>query len=304
MAITSKNQINREDAKNVKNSKRADFLTSRSLRLRGERSSRSAFTLIEVLIVIGVILILIGLLFAGMKQWQANANRQVTLQRMQMLQGMMGELEAQGPNQFRTQWFMTAGPLSATTYCNVLADNAPVPPPPPPGYTFTNEPPFSATASTLGVDNRMQAIDDTAGGIMFQLSVLPNNAKALQSLPSNVMAAFVAQIPIPSGSPTQLPSTLTPGSLAAWVPTPPIPSGATSFGPVVLDGWGNPIIFVPAGGLSNVYVNCNTSNPTLLTIPNVPGVSIQSPDHRPFWASAGPDGDFVRGDDNIYSFSP
>jgi hypothetical protein len=23
---------------------------------------------------------------------------------------------------------------------------------------------------------------------------------------------------------------------------------------------------------------------------------------RPFWASAGPDGDFAKGDDNIYSF--
>ena len=29
---------------------------------------------------------------------------------------------------------------------------------------------------------------------------------------------------------------------------------------------------------------------------------IRSPDNRPFWASAGPDGDFRTGDDNMYSF--
>ena len=29
---------------------------------------------------------------------------------------------------------------------------------------------------------------------------------------------------------------------------------------------------------------------------------IRSPDNRPFFASAGPDGDFSKGDDNLYSF--
>ena len=29
---------------------------------------------------------------------------------------------------------------------------------------------------------------------------------------------------------------------------------------------------------------------------------IRSPDNRPFWASAGPDGNFCTGDDNMYSF--
>jgi hypothetical protein len=29
---------------------------------------------------------------------------------------------------------------------------------------------------------------------------------------------------------------------------------------------------------------------------------IRSPDNRPFWASAGADGDFRTGDDNMYSF--
>ena len=55
------------------------------------------------------------------------------------------------------------------------------------------------------------------------------------------------------------------------------------------DGWGNPILYVPTGGLSGVTVNGHS-------------VTITSPDNRPFFASAGPDGNFTTGDDNMYSF--
>ena len=67
----------------------------------------------------------------------------------------------------------------------------------------------------------------------------------------------------------------------------------------VSDGWGNPIIYVPAGGLTGVNLGASsTSNG--ITYTNT--VTITSPDNRPFWASAGPDGNFANGDDNIYSF--
>jgi hypothetical protein len=83
--------------------------------------------------------------------------------------------------------------------------------------------------------------------------------------------------------------------------TPP----TTPQAPVVLDGWGNPIIFVPPSGLSNVQVNVDSTIAAYKSTGNATlpqSVTIQSPDGRPFWASAGPDGDFIRGDDNIYSF--
>ena len=96
--------------------------------------------------------------------------------------------------------------------------------------------------------------------------------------------------------------------------------------PLILDGWGNPLIIVPATGLVNVRGNVGTSNGTTsgttITIVNgspssvtsqlVPYPSepyartlppIQSPDNRPFFVSAGPDGDLTTGDDNVYSFS-
>jgi hypothetical protein len=59
--------------------------------------------------------------------------------------------------------------------------------------------------------------------------------------------------------------------------------------PIVLDLWGNPIWFVPAGALSVISANGH---------PHV----VHSPGNRPFFVSAGPDGDFRTGDDNVYSF--
>jgi len=66
---------------------------------------------------------------------------------------------------------------------------------------------------------------------------------------------------------------------------------------VLADGWGNPIIFVPRGGITT-NLGKNSSG----TSYSKPGAIITAPTGRPFWASAGPDGDFSTGDDNIYSF--
>lgn len=96
--------------------------------------------------------------------------------------------------------------------------------------------------------------------------------------------------------------------------------------PMFLDGWGNPIIYIPRPlldpawngawyyryGLGNVSVSGQTRiicNPLTVVYPNAP---TGDPDKlrkleemkafRPFFASAGADGDFSKGDDNIYSF--
>ena len=68
----------------------------------------------------------------------------------------------------------------------------------------------------------------------------------------------------------------TTGASIPWTPN----GGTAGAGVVLLDGWGNPIIFVAPGGL-NVWVKNQT-------LPK----SIASRDSRPFFASAGPDGDF------------
>jgi hypothetical protein len=81
------------------------------------------------------------------------------------------------------------------------------------------------------------------------------------------------------------------------------------------DGWGNPILFVPASGLHVRVLNgASTYKPTdatqnyIIVSPegSVSGNGTATPVvtkiGKPFWASAGPDGDFTKGDDNLYSF--
>lgn len=86
--------------------------------------------------------------------------------------------------------------------------------------------------------------------------------------------------------------------------------------PVMLDAWNNPIIFVPGTGLRVLLYNGKSKYEAsdvdqiaiivspegkVEKLPNFPPRVVQV--GRPFFASAGPDGDFSKGDDNLYSFS-
>ena len=78
-------------------------------------------------------------------------------------------------------------------------------------------------------------------------------------------------------------------------------------GAVLLDGWANPILLVPAAGLKvNIVDASGTLQPyvvrttgTILATGTIPNPSAAD---RPFFASAGQDGDFSTGEDNVYSF--
>lgn len=97
--------------------------------------------------------------------------------------------------------------------------------------------------------------------------------------------------------------------------------------PILLDAWGNPIIFVPASGLRGVYLGEPAQEFVITSVkvylpsgtgPNVLPDGVVAPNARPFFASAGPDGvfshlygsddtpgtadDISGGDDNLYSF--
>ena len=84
---------------------------------------------------------------------------------------------------------------------------------------------------------------------------------------------------------------------ALVVPTPPTPLPT----PVVLDAWGNPIIFVMGGVLGARPGNAKAA-PADFLIAGGNQFQVHSPDYHPFFASAGPDGDFSKGDDNLYSY--
>jgi type II secretory pathway pseudopilin PulG len=98
----------------------------------------------------------------------------------------------------------------------------------------------------------------------------------------------------------------------------------TAATPMLKDGWGNPIIFVPATGLrvrmlldaSNLLDSAVQSDQKYTRVvtsaglvdPNDPTLNYNTANYRapagvkPFFASAGPDGNFATGDDNVYSF--
>lgn len=78
-----------------------------------------------------------------------------------------------------------------------------------------------------------------------------------------------------------------------------------SVAPILLDAWSNPIIFVPAGGLREVTLS-DEPHFVVTSAKVYPGTELPNdtlaPNARPFFASAGPDGNFAMGDDNLYSF--
>jgi type II secretory pathway pseudopilin PulG len=142
------------------------------------------------------------------------------------------------------------------------------------------------TDSTMSAVNYLQGMHVTYQGKFFSCVVTPTAGTA----------------PVPSGS-------------TPWLDESASPRGA----PILLDGWGNPIIYVPATGLHVKLLNGQgaylpadpSSGPTqeFIIISPEGSVSGNGTAHpqvtrpgRPFFASAGPDGDFTKGDDNLYSF--
>jgi hypothetical protein len=81
----------------------------------------------------------------------------------------------------------------------------------------------------------------------------------------------------------------------------------TSVPPLLADGNGEPILFIPPAGLSNVTVSGQSGAGIIQSDarwhPNSTPTNDQFPNitRTPFFASAGSDRDFTKGDDNAYS---
>jgi len=69
----------------------------------------------------------------------------------------------------------------------------------------------------------------------------------------------------------------------------------------LLDAWRNPILFVPDGFETSAGLPTGTGGLAGVTAGGVAG-TIRSPERKPYFVSAGADGSFLTGDDNIYSF--
>jgi prepilin-type N-terminal cleavage/methylation domain-containing protein len=262
------------------------------------RNRQRGFSLIELMVVIGLIAILGSLLLIGISHLITNGKRQATQLAFQNCQAMYSEYDRVARRHF-----------SSWSDPNQYLANVQIPSP--------------RDVSTTGSDRQGLAVFMTRD-MMGLLRNNPVNAAAMGKLsskafmslpmyPSGTVATWTSQIyPLLSrvqginqdgspmidqnGNPIDFSAIAIPEASGSQVaqPQPPndgfwLASTVDATVPVMIDGWGNPIIFVPSGALGNVTAGGGTG-------------TMKSPDGRPFWASAGPDGIMSQGDDNMYSF--
>jgi prepilin-type N-terminal cleavage/methylation domain-containing protein len=220
----------------------ADSPAARRSSTRASRAVRRGFTLLELLIVMAIMLVLISMLFLGLKYVTKNVKTKDTKTALTTLNTMFTNYE-------QATHLSPNGPAPASSGLS----------PSSPAWSGYIAAPGAITPDTAGVGSL--ALPQYTESVMYLLLTIPDNKKIMDTLPSNKKSNVL---------------------------------GAT---PVLLDGWGEPILFVPGypggnspWGLSGVTTAAGSNQ------------YITSPDKRPFWVSAGPDGNVALGDDNIYSF--
>jgi prepilin-type N-terminal cleavage/methylation domain-containing protein len=284
------------------------------------RRTRGGFTLIELMVVIGIILVLVSIVVIGLRHVNYTAARHETVAELKICADMLKEYES--VNNLAGIEEVAAGrqvPKSGIPASAPLQFQLPV---------YLDQPPTNLNYSGEikngnNGESAIQAVDVAtgAGSDMGDKSDqltprygLPNGSSAVSNTqmvmylllrdPKN--RATLATVPAKRILEGQV---ITPGT-----PAKPFPMDYA----VVLDGWGNPIIYVPRGGL-HVFMPPNDIHGKLqefvVRTSGTTWVGATPPlnlnDH-PFFASAGQDGSFTDslinqnptdyGSDNIYSF--
>jgi prepilin-type N-terminal cleavage/methylation domain-containing protein len=194
-----------------------------------------AFTVIELVVVCAIIAILSSFLFVAYKHVVTDRRISDTKTAMQSLQALLGNYEQathfQRPlpivyaNADTTQWNTDMSGLTTTQLIQFWTG----------GYTGSGEP----AASLINAEQL-----STTGAYPTQLADTICVMYALESIPEN--ATILANIPTNSKK-TIYVSNTSPGP------------GTTTTTPVtlILDGWGNPILFAPADGIYGVMTSAD-----------------------------------------------
>jgi type II secretory pathway pseudopilin PulG len=219
--------------------------SSFGFRVSGFRAKRG-FTVIELLVVMGLIIILAGFLFYAYQHVVTDRKISDTKTSMQALQSLLGNYEQAthyqrplpivyatqdtfAPNPALPSWESAITSLTSANRVQWQLQFWTG------GFTGSGEPAASVlTADALSstVNGYPYQLADTIC-VMYAIESIPENAAILNSLPANLKKTIYVSSTNNAGpgTDTSMPVTL------------------------VLDGWGNPILFVPADGLSYVMTS-------------------------------------------------
>ena len=222
------------------------------------KRTRRGFTLIEILVVIGIIGVLMAILFLGFGYVSKSSRDNVTHSMLQNLRGMLTEYTASGGDLDKLEDLYS----SSTPPYSVDAPQLP-----------------GGSSVAEGMPARNTPAIKMTRVVMARLLAIPSNKKIVDSLPADQV----------------------------WRTS----TGLATQDVVLLDGFRNPIIYVPRGGLRGVNLGKTGEqsyskpkqtilSPGARTISGTGSNAVRQ--GQPFFASAGADADFAKGDDNHYSF--
>ena len=273
--------------------------------------------MIEILIVISIIIVLVGIVAFGLSKVTGTTKTNATVTTMGVLKSMIAEFEVTNKGLTKQPpyvWQSDGSHWPPGTY-NIWRDGIDDGPAgtgnTEPDAVLADKGELSREAGSARYEMPMVGNTQLVMGLLLQA---PGNRKIIeQTSPTQMMEELptglnAGQVKITIRDATGSGNIPYNAAAASRVPSPPL----------LLDGWGNPLIFVPGGGMYDVRTGDVTRGLVKgANGPTDPG-PVRSPDGRPFFASAGPDGilsyidvnnsggfdagDIAGGDDNIYSF--
>jgi type II secretory pathway pseudopilin PulG len=262
------------------------------------RRRRHGFNTVELMVGISIIAMLAGVTFVGLRVVGTGAKVRATRTALATAEGMMAEVQvARGMPYVRAVY--TSPPNNATRYASAFQPLkagalAPTPVPAPAdgslGGNLSEERYFNVRFASVAIVRTQMVVQ--------RLLAVSANRSVWQQLPSGSFMGWNSRLAPPAGLPGKAlqfrQTRVGPGAKFAWSP------------PLLVDAWDNPIIYVPPAGMSGVTFAERPAVKRVVTSVRVRDDYKAGDRFEPgavgFWASAGPDADFTKGDDNLYSF--